>query len=259
MTQTRETPQTASAADTVELPWTQVQPEHFRMLRLAPLKTDRTTGPRPLRFIQFGHAERHDERRSLLRMNIQLPSQRVHTEQNILDIWVEHDTQLVHCEPKSGLQTEPCNRGIGRFLLAQGVDWVQKHWPHYRFEDSPFPAKSLSEDARQRRNSCLQEQGFELSHPVGNPQKTYLKGLPISELSNSWNSDKVQFVELLEAGEMLQQAEQNLLEIEVKLQLQDEAVAQYKREDISLRFTIACLVAFALFQAGLLIWIATRH
>ena len=31
-----------------------------------------------------------------------------------------------------------------------------------------------------------------------------------------------------------------------------------RHEDSSLRFTIMCLVALALFQAGLLIWIATR-
>ncbi len=38
----------------------------------------------------------------------------------------------------------------------------------------------------------------------------------------------------------------------------DERVAKYRREDSGLRFTITCLVAFAVFQAGLLIWIATR-
>lgn len=34
---------------------------------------------------------------------------------------------------------------------------------------------------------------------------------------------------------------------------------KYKREDSGLRFTITCLVAFAVFQAGLLIWIATQR
>ena len=35
-------------------PWADVQPEQFKMLRLAPLQTDRSTGARPLRFVQFG-------------------------------------------------------------------------------------------------------------------------------------------------------------------------------------------------------------
>jgi hypothetical protein len=57
---------------------------------------------------------------------------------------------------------------------------------------------------------------------------------------------------------MLQQAEQNLQEKEAQLREREERVAKYQREDSGLRFTITCLVAFAVFQAGLLIWIATR-
>ena len=48
-------------------------------------------------------------------------------------------------------------------------------------------------------------------------------------------------------------------ELEVKLRKQEEKVTKYKREDTGLRFTITCLVAFAVFQAGLLIWIATHR
>ena len=33
---------------------------------------------------------------------------------------------------------------------------------------------------------------------------------------------------------------------------------RFRREDGALRFTIVCLIALALFQAGLLIWMATR-
>jgi hypothetical protein len=66
-------------------------------------------------------------------------------------------------------------------------------------------------------------------------------------------------VEILEAGNMLQAAEQNLQELETKLRQQEEKVSKYKREDSGLRFTIACLIAFVVFQAGLLIWIATHR
>ena len=63
---------------------------------------------------------------------------------------------------------------------------------------------------------------------------------------------------ILEAAQLLQQAEQQLQETSAQLRERDERVAKYQREDSGLRFTITCLVAFALFQAGLLIWIATR-
>ena len=55
------------------LPWAELAAEHFQLLRLAALPTDRNTGARPLRFVQFGYAERHDKAHSLLRMEIRLP------------------------------------------------------------------------------------------------------------------------------------------------------------------------------------------
>ncbi len=83
--------------------------------------------------------------------------------------------------------------------------------------------------------------------------------MQVGDLRTAWNTEKLQFVEILEAAQMLQTAEQNLQEQEVKLRQQEERVGKFKREDTGLRFTITCLVAFAMFQAGLLIWIATRH
>ena len=57
---------------------------------------------------------------------------------------------------------------------------------------------------------------------------------------------------------MLEQADQNLQRQDVAIRKLEERIAVYKHEDGGLRFTIACLVVFALFQAGLLIWIITR-
>ncbi len=105
MTETQASPESTTEAvepAPVELPW------------------------RPLRFVQFGYAERNSKERSLLRMNIQLPAQRVRKEQNHLDVWVDHSTRRVHFGPEGGLQVEPWNRGIGRFLVAQAAIWAQK-------------------------------------------------------------------------------------------------------------------------------------
>ncbi|MDP1097747.1 hypothetical protein Q6288_27060, partial [Klebsiella quasipneumoniae] len=59
----------------------------------------------------------------------------------------------------------------------------------------------------------------------------------VSDVLDSWNTEKVQFVEILEAAQMLQQAEQNLAEHEVKLRKEEEKVTKFKREDSGLRFT----------------------
>ncbi|NVL45202.1 hypothetical protein F2S74_31255, partial [Pseudomonas syringae pv. actinidiae] len=59
MTETIAEPTSAEAeAPATPQPWEDVLPENFQMLRLSPLPTDRATGGRPLRFVQFGRAER---------------------------------------------------------------------------------------------------------------------------------------------------------------------------------------------------------
>ena len=90
----------------------------------------------------------------------------------------------------------------------------------------------------------------------------HLKGrtveMTVGQLKGAWNSERLQRVEILDAASLLQQADQQLQEKEGQLRERDERVAKYQREDSGLRFTITCLVAFAVFQAGLLSWIATR-
>ncbi|MGY2377664.1 hypothetical protein ACW9IB_24470 [Pseudomonas sp. SDO524_S393] len=258
---TAETPaENTEAVDTAALPWGDVHAEHFKMLRLAPLATDRSTGARPLRFVQFGYAERHDKHRSLLRMVIQLPGQRVRREQNHLDVWLDHDKHRVHFGPGNSLEIEPPNRGLGRFLVAQGVAWARKKGASYRIDGVDLANKdALNEATRLRRDHFLRVQGFDVAYADVQHLKGNVQPARVSEVLDSWNTEKVQFVEILEAAQMLQQAEQNLAEQETKLRKEEERVIKFKREDSGLRFTITCLVAFTVFQAGLLIWIATHR
>lgn len=259
MTETAEEAAKTEAAQPL-LPWDDVQPEQFQMLRLSPLPTDRATGGRPLRFVQFGRAERHSKELSLLRINVQLPGQRVRKEQNNLDIWVDHQKHTVRFGPKSGLQIEPWNRGIGRFLIAHAVHWAQKKWSSYKIESVALASKDgLNEDTRLRRDHFLRTLGFEVVYADAQHMKGSIKDVHVGNLHSTWNNDKVQIIEILEASQMLEKAEQNLAEQEVTIRKHEDRVNKYKREDSGLRFTIACLVTFAVFQAGLLIWIATHR
>ncbi|CAM3981384.1 hypothetical protein CCOS865_01724 [Pseudomonas reidholzensis] len=247
------------APESAALPWADLAAEHFQLLRLAPLPTDRNSGARPLRFVQFGYAERHNREQSLLRMQINLPGQKVRKEQNQLDIRVDHTEHLVRIGAEAGLQLEPLNRGLGRFMLAQAVQWLQANWSHYRVEGMALPNKdALNEDTRLRRDNVLRHVGVEVAYAEGQVLKGSTVELAVGQLKGGWNTEKVQRVDTLESAGMLQQAEQTLLEKEAQLRERDERVAKYRREDGGLRFTITCLVAFAMFQAGLLIWIATR-
>lgn len=253
-------PEAPEVPEAPPLPWADVQPEHLRMLRLAPLPTDRNTGARPLRFVQFGHATRHSKDLSLLRMTITLPGQRVRSEQNQLDLWVDHSTHRVRFSPERGLQVEPANRGIGRFLLAQAALWAQKKWSHYRVDGTDLASRdALNEDSRLRRDHVLRVQGFDVVYADAQFLKARIEDVQAGEILDSWNVEKLQFLEVLDAAHMLQQAEQNLQEQDVKLRDKDEKLSRFRREETGLRFTITCLVAFSVFQAGLLIWIATHR
>ncbi|MEH7969024.1 hypothetical protein [Pseudomonas aeruginosa] len=240
-------------------PWAELAPEHFRLLRLAPLPTDRATGARPLRFVQLGRVERHSADQSLLRLSIQVPGLMLRKEQNLLEVWADHRNKEVRFGSDAGLSLEPLNRGLGRFLLAQAIAWAQRRWAHYTVEGGALALKDgLTEDARLRRDHFIRAQGFDVSYEDQRLLKARYSAGRVSELHSDWHKDKVQIVPLLDAAAMLEQAEQTLQAQDAEIRQLEQRINHYRRDDTSLRFTIACLTAFAVFQAGLLIWIATH-
>ena len=240
-------------------PWAKLPPERFRLLRLAALPTDRHTGARPLRFAQLGVVERRSKHFSLLRLTLQLPGQRVHEGQNTLEVWANHLQRVISFGPDSGLQVQPENRGLGRFLLAQAISWAQQHGATYQVQSSSLPSKdAVSDEARARRDQCLHAQGFVVESLDPLKRKAQCTAPAVSALQSEWHTEKVQLIELLDAASMLQQADQGLREQDVKIRKQAEQIATLTRDDNGLRFTITCLVTFCVFQAGLLIWMATR-
>ncbi|MGV8497363.1 hypothetical protein ACV336_07830, partial [Pseudomonas aeruginosa] len=100
-------------------PWAELAPEHFRLLRLAPLPTDRATGARPLRFVQLGRVERHSADQSLLRLSIQVPGLMLRKEQNLLEVWADHRNKEVRFGSDAGLSLEPLNRGLAQLETDQ--------------------------------------------------------------------------------------------------------------------------------------------
>jgi len=252
-------PDAPDTPDVPAHPWEKLGPERLELLRLAPLATHRSTGARPLCFAELGRLERHHREHSLLRLSLQLPGQRLRAQHNVLEVWVDHLRQELRFGPDSGLVIEPQNRGLGRFLLAQGVCWAQQKYAHYAIEGGALESNdALSDDARLRRDHTLGAQGFSIDYPDPKLLKASYAAAQVSVLSGEWNTEKVQLLPLVEAAALLQQADQSLHEQDVKHRQKDLRLQRLQREDGGLRFTIACLVAFCLFQAGLLIWIATR-
>lgn len=240
-------------------PWAGLGAEHFRLLRLAALPADRGAGVRPLRFARLGRIERHNRDESMLRLSIDLPEQAARSGQNMLEVWADHRSKEVRFGLDGGLRTEPQNRGIGRFLLAQGIVWAKQRFAAYTVEGQALAAKdALSDDARGRRDRFLRAQGFHVEYLDPAQLKGRCEAERVSALHSDWHTEKIQWVDPLEAAAMLEQADALMRRQEIQLRRRDEEISGLSREDSTLRFSIACLVVFCTFQAGLLIWIASH-
>src|SRR5690606_8379897 len=140
-----------------------------------------------------------------------------------------------------------------------GIACAGRQSSHHQVDSAPLPTKdNFNEAARSRRDHAIRAQGFSIEYSDPLQLKPFYSAARVSSLHGDWQAEKVQIVELLDAAAMLQQADQNLQEQQVQLRKLEERVDRLRREDSGLRFTITCLIAFCLFQAGLLIWIATR-
>lgn len=232
--------------------WADLKPRQFSLLRLAALSNERGGGTRPLRFAELGRVERHTKDLSLLRLSVQLPGQRLHKETNLLEVWVDHAARQVSFGPSGGLQTEPHNRGLGRFLIAQAIDWARQHFGAYQVAPFALGRKgSLDEENRTRRDKMLENLGFEVSYEDKLHMKGEITAGLVSSLKVDWNREKIAQLPLLDAGQMLQNADQSLHEQALKIRALEERMNSRKREESALRFTISLLSVFALFEAGL--------
>lgn len=242
-----------------EHPWLSLSPEHFQLMRLTALPADRETGLRPLRFVSLGRVERHSESESFLRLVVDLPGQSTHKEINTLEVWADHRLQQLRINPDYPLRCEPANRGIGRFLIAQAVLWARKRWNHYTVASQALLVKHAANDsARLRRDHALQAQGFNVTYEDAVQMRAICSVGRVSQLHSDWNDNKICIIDTLDSATMLQNADQNLHEQSAQIKKLNERIDRLKSEDSTLRFTISMLAIFAVFQAALLIWIATR-
>lgn len=240
-------------------PWQGLPAERFQLIRLNALPADRETGLRPLQFLSLERVERHSEAESFLRLSVQLPAHSTPKEVNTLEVWADHREQQVRINSELPLRTEPANRGLGRFLLAQAVLWLRKRWNHYTVVSQALLVKHASTDAaRLRRDHALQAQGFAVTYEDAVQMRAVCSVGRVSQLHSDWNESKVSIVDTLDSAMMLQNADQTLNSQRVQIKKLNERIDFLKSEDSTLRFTIAMLAIFAVFQAALLIWMATR-
>lgn len=239
--------------------WGALAPEQQQLIRLAALPADRETGLRPLMFATLGRVSRHSAEFSMLKLSIEISGMKHAKGVNELEVWVDHARKEVSFLPEDGLRTEPANRGLGRFMIALAARWLQHKCAHYKVQSIPLQTKYISNDnARLRRDYSLQAQGFTVSYEDGLQMKANCSAARASQIHKDWNIDKVRIVNVSDSAEILQSADKTIREQERELKKITEQLAVFQREDNALKFTISMLVIFAVFQAVLLIWMATR-
>lgn len=239
--------------------WAALPYDNVQMLRLAPLIAERETGLRPLLFGCLSRVSRHSKELSMLRLSVSLPEQKNNKTINYLEVWVHHQTKEIRILPEHGLLTEPGNRGLGRLLLAQAAGWLSPKWHDYSLPSIDLKATLVPSDlARLRRDHALQAQGFTVTYNDAVQMSARCTVMNLLQLGKEWNHEKVRIMDHLEAAHLLYSSDLNLKAQTSRLQKLSERVELLKRDDNTLRFTIFTLVFFAIFQAGLLIWMATR-
>lgn len=248
-----------SALQKKQATWAALPYDSVQILRLAPLAAERETGLRPLLFGCLSRISRHSKELSMLRLSVSLPEQKNNKTTNYLEIWVDHQEKEIRILPEHGLVTEPGNRGLGRLLLAQAASWLNPKWHGYSLPSIDLKTKLVPNDlARLRRDHALQAQGLTVTYNDGVQMSARCAVMSLEQLGKEWNREKIRVMDHLEAAHLLHSSDQNLKAQTSQLNKLTERVELLKRDDNTLRFTIFTLVFFAIFQAGLLIWMATR-
>lgn len=239
--------------------WRALPVERKQLIRLAPLPADRETGLRPLLFGSLGRVSRHSENLSMLKLVVEFSQHKPGKGVNELEVWIDHSKKLIEFLPKDGFSTEPSNRGLGRFMLAIAARWIQQKCAHYTVQSMPLLTKKIPNDhARLRRDYALQAQGFTVTYDDAVQMRGTCSAARASQLHTDWNAEKIRIINTSEAAEILQSADKSIRQHEAELKKVKQQLELLRRDDNTLRFTISMLVIFAVFQAALLIWMATR-
>lgn len=136
---------------------------------------------------------------------------------------------------------------------------MQSKWHDYSLPTVGLKSgQAPNELARLRRDHALQAQGFTVTYNDGVQMSASCTAIRLEQLGRDWNREKVRVMDHLEAAHLLYSSDQNLRAQTAQIKKLDEKISLLQRDDNTLRFTIFTLTFFAIFQAGLLIWMATR-
>lgn len=236
-------------------PFARARPTDVYWIQLKPIYKGR----------QLAHAERLarvtliQERAAhleLLRLKVTSDGE-THTDSaNLLEVLVDHKNRRVRFGPLEQVRMLPAQRGLGGYLLAQLIEWCQRHCSDYSITPVLLQAEDVnSEENRLIREKLLLRAGFDLHYSNEEHSAGRAQANRVSSLISSWNTEKIAPLQISEILSQLREQEQLNRSQQAQFAQLQRLIDNFKNNDTSQRFAIGCLIVFALFQALMLLWV----
>lgn len=249
-----EIPESPRARD----PFAHARPSEFYWIQLKPVFKGRLM-LHGERLVQIAVTRERVAQLELVRLHVRIEDETVPPDTNFMEVLVDHRNQRVRFGPLQGLRIFPPQRGLAGFMLAQLIEWCQRHCGDYAVTPITLHrAEVPSEEARQMRERLLKRAGFHQSYSDEGRTEGKAQANRVSDLVASWNVERVQPLHIADTLRQLREQETLNRQQQAQLTSLQARLDEYKRNDVGHRFAIGCLIVFSIFQALMLLWVVLR-
>lgn len=253
-----QTPTEAPESPPVRDPFAHARPSEYYWIQLKPVFKGRLM-LHGERLAQIAVTRERVAQLELVRLQVRIEDETVPPDTNFMEVLIDHRHQRVRFGPLSGLRLFPPQRGLAGFLLAQLIDWCQRHCGDYAVTPIVLQTSEVpSEEARQMRERLLKRAGFHLTWNNDARTEGKAQANRVKDLVASWNVERVQQLHIADTLRQLREQETLNRQQQAQLTSLQATLDEYKRNDIGHRFAIGCLIVFSIFQALMLLWVVLR-
>ncbi|MEZ2744977.1 hypothetical protein ACBQ16_07245 [Halopseudomonas bauzanensis] len=253
-----QTPTEAPESPPVRDPFAHARPSEYYWIQLKPVFKGRLM-LHGERLAQIAVTRERVAQLELVRLQVRIEDETVPPNTNFMEVLIDHRHQRVRFGPLSGLRLFPPQRGLAGFLLAQLIDWCQRHCGDYAVTPIVLQTSEVpSEEARQMRERLLKRAGFHLTWNNDARTEGKAQANRVKDLVASWNVERVQQLHIADTLRQLREQETLNRQQQAQLTSLQATLDEYKRNDIGHRFAIGCLIVFSIFQALMLLWVVLR-
>lgn len=249
-----EIPESPPARD----PFAHARPSEFYWIQLKPVFKGRLL-LHGERLVQIAVTRERVAQLELVRLQVRIEDETVPPDTNFMEVLIDHRNQRVRFGPLQGVRIFPPQRGLAGFMLAQLIEWCQRHCGDYAVTPIMLHrAEVPNEEARQMRERLLKRAGFHQSYSDEGRTEGKAQANRVSDLVASWNVERVQPLHIADTLRQLREQETLNRQQQAQLTSLQARLDEYRRNDVGHRFAIGCLIVFSIFQALMLLWVVLR-